>query len=508
MVDCRGRVLKMSAAFVEYGFRIGTDVHKGEFGRCVRRRVGLTNCKRSKPGEIRAATRDDGGKGGRYMVLTETGGTGILNKARTDRGRRVKYTFDESGRCESKEISKTKSESSSEKSVRSKGLFEQLLEPLLPANWERCTPATYIEWVIWRIGRHVFRKAYYVLGTTSLLMSLGVGSKESIAISASLKWVLKDGVAMGTRLFVSTNLARLVDESPKRFFFIGDSLKALSVGVEILSLTNRGLFLLCGSAAALLRDAGGAMSSPSYRVFLDAFALCGNIGDVSSRSEGQEVVGDLIGLGLGVTTAWTLNQVFDYDNGLIPTLICYGMLVILHLSCTARAISLVDINTLNLQRVDRVLDAYFNTGCVPPVAEVNRSERFVAAWEASEGGRRTLLGRSVGEFHRSGLAIKRGKERGDQFAVVYESGKAGLLVAEEATVKDVLTGTLQARKLVQLIPAENEIDSDSVDDALKNSYEWAVANVSQFMQALNESGWSTDQLMFGRDFRYRYNVCG
>lgn len=491
----------MVTAFVGVGFRPSGAVYKNGPTICERR-WKISSCGKDDSVSRRREKGNDNGKASEFTIVTERSGTGMTNRGRRDGGEYTKYMIDDCGCIKGKEgVATNDSRKSRLKSAR---LFERLVEPLLPTNWEECTPGTYVEWVYWRIGRHIFRKAYFVLGTTSLLMSLGIGSNESIAISASLKWVLKDGIAMGTRLLVSTNLARLVDESPKRFFFIGDSLKALSVCVEILSLTNRDLFLLCGSAAALLKDAGGAMSGPSYRVFLDAFALCGNIGDVSSRSEGQEVIGDLIGLGLGVMTAWTLSQVFEYEYRLIPTLICYSVLVVLHLSCTARAISLVDIPTLNLQRVNTILDHFFADGRVPTVAEVNRSERFVRDWDASKAGRLIKVGGSLGQFRQAGVAIQRGKRRGDRFAVLYEDGTVGVLIQEEATVQDVLTGTLQARKLVEYVGFdEDRVQHESVEKVMDNSYTWAMANVSRFVQALNESGWSTNRLLFGRDFRYR-----
>lgn len=509
-----GMTAAMAAAFIRSAIRPSLDSRRQATRLCGRKRVGAAACARgggwSAGGDGGLGSNGGAGAEGGAVVVTETGERGILSVVRGDGRRRVRYSASEAEGYESCEVDGAGGGEGEKRTVRKAGIFTRLMEPLLPSDWERCTPGTYVEWVYWRIGRHIFRKAYYVLGTTSLLRSLGVGSTESIAISASLKWVLKDGVAMGTRILVSTNLARLVDESPKRFFFIGDTFKALSVAVEILSLANRDLFLLCGSIAALLKDGGSAMSGPSYRVFLDTFAVCGNIGDVSSRSEAQEVVGDLLGLGVGVVTAWSLSNLSDSSNGLIPTFVCYIILVALHLSCTARAVSLVELRTLNLQRVDRVLTQFVDDGTVPTVEQANRGERFVWAWRVSEDGRRTRLGGSVREFGSAASvrAIRVGMERGDRFAVVYEGGRAGLLIEEGAGVEDILMGTLQARKLVRSFGEDEEMDATRLEDALKESYRWAGAQVTPLMRCLKAGGWSTDRVMFGRDFRYRCETAG
>lgn len=438
------------------------------------------------------------------IVVTETAPAPAVTTLWTEKSTRVKYSFESGQEPKFSFISQNESNEHLSDKARKKTPLERLLEPLFPMSWQTSVPSSYPQWAFWRIARHIFRKAYFVLGTTSLLLSLGLGSKQSIAISATLKWVLKDGVAMGTRLLVSTNLARLIDASPKRFFFFGDTLKALSAAVEILSLTNPALFLLCGSVAALLRDAGGAMSGPSYRVFLDAFAQRGNIGDVSSRSEAQEVVGDILGLALGVFAASVLSTVPDSMGRIIPTMSCYAMLVVLHLSCTARAVAMVDLASLNAQRADTILERFLTTGTVPGVAEVNRTERFVRPWKASRAGQKTVVGVSVSNFGNIGEELAQAAKRGDRFTVVYQSEKAGVLIEEGATSDDILTGVLQARKLVTMIDDNKTISNEVLARNMQISYSWACSHAPSFTQALRHRGWAPDRLLFGAGFRYRH----
>lgn len=392
---------------------------------------------------------------------------------------------------------------------RSGDILAQLAGPLLPMKWPNSVGPNYARWAFWHIGRHITRNAYYVLGTTSLLLALGLDTKKALALSATLKWVLKDGLAMGTKLIVSTNLARIVDASPKRCRFIGDSLMAISVGVEILSLTNPAYFLIYGSIAALLKDAGGAMSGPAYRVFLDAFATTDNIGDVSSRGEAQVVVGNLIGLGIGVVVTSLLGNL-PSDGRLFPTLVCYMLLAIAHLSCTTNAVSAVQLRTLNAQRLDIVASTFESRGVVPDVALVNADEKFIRPWTASSTASRVVIGAPLSTFALTDSRVPDVVSNGtDRFVVAYADGTAGVMLHDDASVTDTLRGVLQARRLTAELDSLRacKTDADNPEDISRvtlESYDWAAEQTPLFVKMLREKGWSTKKLLVGLEgFRYR-----
>lgn len=391
---------------------------------------------------------------------------------------------------------------------RAGDILAQLAGPLLPTGWPSSVGRNYARWAFWHVGRHVTRNAYYVIGTTSLLLALGLDTKKALAVSATLKWVLKDGLAMGTKLLVSTNLARIVDAAPKRCRFLGDSLMALSVAVEIMSLTNPSYFLVYGSLAALLKDAGGAMSGPAYRVFLDAFAIADNIGDVSSRGEAQVVVGNLIGLGVGVAVTSALNSL-PAEGRLLPTFFCYAVLAIAHLTCTTNAVSAVRLRTLNAQRLDTVATAFESKGDVPDVATVNAKERFIRSWTPSPAAARVIIGAPLAQFTSTGDLLSRALERSDdRFTVAYADGVAGIMLREDATVTDTLQGVLQARRLITQINSTSavsgkDISRKDLERIFSESYDWASERTPVFVRTLQEKGWTTSKLLIGsKGFRY------
>lgn len=360
----------------------------------------------------------------------------------------------------------------------------RLASPLLPTGWPASVGPGYARWSFWHVGRHVFRNAHYVLGTTSLLYALGLDSAGAIAVSAAVKWVLKDGAALGTKFALTTSVARAVDASPKRLRVLGDTLMAVAASVEVLSLTHPAYFLLFGSAGALLRDAGGALSGPAYRVFLDSFAR-GNIGEVSSRGEAQVVIGNLAGLGAGVCIASALAAAFGGDGAgsnvegrLVATLAAQLMLACAHLACTVRAVGCVQLATLNAQRLRLVVEEFARTGRALGVGEANAGERFVRMGRMDDAWRTVVLGASASDFPTAAADVTRGEaaavERGP-------GGQVGVVVAEDARVADLVRAALQAWRLADGSSGDGETGDQSEGDEL--------------VRLLGEQGWVVDDKM-------------
>lgn len=372
-----------------------------------------------------------------------------------------------------------------------RSLWQRLLDlTLLPADFPHSVGRGYGQWVIWHVGRQMFRNAYYVLGTTSLLKALGLGSGQAIAVGASLKWVLKDGLGMASKLGVSARLAGIVDRDPKMWRVIGDSLMAVAVGVEICSMLKPAYFLLFGALGGLLKEAAGAMSGPSYRVFLYNFAVKENIGDVSSRGEAQVVFGNLMGLGIGVLVSAELVRL---EGGLVGTLGCFAVLAALHLRCTLNAVRTVELNTLSWKRLNIVLDAFLERGEVLSVEEVNEREELFG-WSGSE---KIQVGVSLAEYVAKGIYTETilGNAE-DRFILIYCEGAVGVLLSEDAEVVDILRAILEGRRLLAGADAEKRnMTAERVEQLISESREWAGSRLGQLLKGLEMKGWSTSKLL-------------
>lgn len=368
-------------------------------------------------------------------------------------------------------------------------LWRNLLSlTILPSNFPASVAPGYVHWVRWHIARHTFRTAYYVLGTTSLLKALGLGTGKALVVGATLKWVLKDGLGMASKLAVSARLAGLVDRDPKMWRMIGDTLMAAATAVEISSLLKPSYFLLFGALGGLLKEAAGAMSGPSYRVFLDAFALTQNIGDVSSRGEAQVVLGNLIGLAIGVVVSGTIER---FGGGLVANYACFAVLATLHLGSTYNAVGTVRLRSLNWKRLNIVIDEFLKRGVVMPVEDVNARERLFS-WPS---GDRLVLGASLFDFAKSLEEMEEAlTDSTEKFFVVFKMGKVGLVLSENIEVLDVLKALLQGRKFLEIAGIE-ELTTEEVSKIRGESYRWVQGAFPRFKEGLEEMGWSTSKLL-------------
>jgi hypothetical protein len=88
----------------------------------------------------------------------------------------------------------------------------------------------------WWAAQGVAASALQVLATSALLTSLlGVAAAPSMALSAAINWVLKDGFGSLGLMLVSTKYGSLFDVYPKRAKFVADCLLVSGVAVCRLS---------------------------------------------------------------------------------------------------------------------------------------------------------------------------------------------------------------------------------------------------------------------------------
>ena len=58
-----------------------------------------------------------------------------------------------------------------------------------------------------------FSQVNMMFATQSLLYSLGIGASQTLAASAAVNWMLKDGLGKAARMGVSTSFAQNLDLS-------------------------------------------------------------------------------------------------------------------------------------------------------------------------------------------------------------------------------------------------------------------------------------------------------
>lgn len=357
----------------------------------------------------------------------------------------------------------------------------------LPAGFPATVGSGYIPFSICNVVRQMFRNAYYVLGTSSLLVALSADSASQLTLSAALTWALKDGLGLAAQACLSSTLGPMTDADPKRARMSGEFLMVASGAAEVCSVLAPSAFLFFASLAGVLRKSGDALSGPGYRVFLDRLAIAGNIGDVSARGEAQVVFGKLLGLGLGAAVVAALAATPQDPNvRLSATGIAFGLLAVGHLATSRVQVSTVCLATLNSQRLNLILDAFLSTGRVPSIAHVNSIERVVYLGSPPHSCARSIV---------YGVDLQSVKSddtflvpRSVRYFLVKSGDGVAVAFRKDASTKDVLLSTLEARRLLQ---STDRWQAETMESAQR----WALATFNDFETQLKTEGWDTSRFL-------------
>lgn len=365
------------------------------------------------------------------------------------------------------------------------GILPFLRRTLLPAGFPSTVADNYIPFSIFNFQRQLYRSAYYVLGTSSLLVALSLDRGAKLTLSAALTWAVKDGLGLLVKAVLSASFAARADSDPKRARMIGEVLMALSGVAEASSALRPSAFLLFAAAAGVLRQAGDALSGPSYRVFLDSLATSRNIGDVSARGEVHIVSGKLAGLALGAVVVGALSQTPAEPTVRLPaTAAAFIVLAASHLAAARAQVRAVQLRTLNAQRLDMIMEAFVGTGEVLSVEEVARRERVFWSDRA-----KVVFGVPLERIGMVGAAIRSGSRR---HLLKMDGECVAVALAEDAATEHVLCAALGAYKLLEMGVGGAEVGNAEVEMAEK----WADARFEEFWKALAAQRWATSRLLF------------
>lgn len=238
-------------------------------------------------------------------------------------------------------------------------LVRAIASVLLPTGYPNSVTPDYLRFAAWNTARQAIRATLDVLGTSSMLAALGVGTPAAAggaqALSAAANWVLKDGLGSATKIALASRLAPRVDGSAKRWRVVGDVVMSGGTFFELATAVYPAAFLPLASMAVVLKKGADVATGPSYRVVLTSVAAENNIGDVSARAETQLVVGNLIGLASGLGLVAFLNSLAGgaHDEVLAAA---YLGLVAGRVGCTYQSMAGVQLRTLNWDRLMWLLE--------------------------------------------------------------------------------------------------------------------------------------------------------
>lgn len=381
----------------------------------------------------------------------------------------------------------------------------------------------YYNFMRWRILQRFVNANLNVFGTQSLLLGLGIKTTASQlgALSAALKWVLKDALGKVTRMVWASRMGNRFDADAKRWRMRSALSFAMGNGLEIATYAVPSLFLVLATLANCCKQVSMLTSSSTRSSIFNAFrdGTRENIGDITAKGEAQVAIVDLMGIASGVSLSKLV-----VGTSVRSILLVFLLLQALELLCVYRQLRTVQYRVLNFERMVEIISKFTDGLAIPTPGDMSRTERiFIPPKHLSRPhlafgslGRskispeelNTLL--KICKNERYLLVVgkneKQPRVRRLQFWRKRDDIRecCHIVLHAEATKADIVKSTMALLLLRRRLESMNHLEAKSVRSAdcyaaIQNSVREAQEMFGAFFRQTAKRGWeSPSRSLFGR----------
>ena len=240
----------------------------------------------------------------------------------------------------------------------------------LPVGYPHSVSDSYTDFILLNAGQVVFIALSRVLCTQAMLLAVGLGH-GALPVAAVTTWLLKDGLGHLGSILVGTSINNRFDSDPKKYKFMSVFLGQVANLLGILSLSQPGMFLIFTSLSSALSRVGTLAFTASRAKIYENFAKSSNLGDLMRCSQAQSTLGTLLGTAIGIG----LSPLVGSD--LNPILTAFVPISAATHFLAYKAISKIELKTLNQQRFQLVMDEWIQHRAIPSIHSVALREQFV-----------------------------------------------------------------------------------------------------------------------------------
>ncbi|GIL51565.1 hypothetical protein Vafri_7534 [Volvox africanus] len=325
-------------------------------------------------------------------------------------------------------------------------LPDSIRDLFLPPGYPNCVTPDYLSYQLWSMPTHVTGHLSHSLVTSSLLAAVGISASPAttVALSASIKWIIKDGVGALGRLLVGSRFSAEFDEDPRRWRLVAELLSTMGLGLEVATSLYPQSFMLLACSGKFCQALAKGMGKPVFRVIQTHFARAQNVGAVAAKEEVWEVVAQMAGLIASVALLRVLEETGSAD-GVISA---WATIQLMHVVLRYRALRTLLFPTLSTKRAALLAAASVRGRALPGVAEANEEESvFADPWEVQP---RVRLGVSAAEAFGGTLPSPRVLQAyvdaygGEGYVLVWREGTANVLLKEGHEQTDLVRAVWQA----------------------------------------------------------------
>jgi len=204
----------------------------------------------------------------------------------------------------------------------------------------------------------------------------------------------------------------------------------------------------------------------------------------------------LIGMGVGIGLSLLFTQPAS-----LPVFACFGVLASVHLFCSYKALSSVDLRTLNQQRVSLLLDNFFiDTKTIVSPEFISKEERIIRHPKCVQASPYIEMGSTIQHLLVAGVTV----EQLDKLIQLYKLEKHMTFCTDGSNIfvvlkegcegQDILRAYFNAYYLQKLLQSSPE-GINTVAHTQK-SLEFTQQHFDMFVNLLELHNWTTTHVLF------------
>jgi len=224
----------------------------------------------------------------------------------------------------------------------------------LPQDYPEGITADYYPFHLWTALQNISASAMYVLCTQALLTAASASS-AAFSMAIGVTWVLKDGFGCLGSLFASGKFGSRLDGNPKRYKWLADVGMNFGILLDILTPLFPMAFLAIGSISNAIKSLALLVASSTRMCMVEGFAANHNFGDIIAKLHAQSTTCFFLGICLGIPITTLC------EENLPLRLAFFSLLTVGHMYCSYRALSAVQLLSLNTQRSAILIQHYLDS---------------------------------------------------------------------------------------------------------------------------------------------------
>jgi hypothetical protein len=395
-----------------------------------------------------------------------------------------------------------------------KSLQSHTIKHLMPNNYPSSVHSSYLKYATFSFIANTASTATMVLSTQSLLLAIGVGQHAVAPISATLNWILKDGIGQfGGILFASkiSSSSSSVDADPKRWRMVSSLAMDCAMMMELMTPAFPGYFLFIASAANIGKNIAFLTASASRAKLhqclasrADSGGEAQNLGDITGKATSQSILASLAGTGIGIgLSPYLLHDLASLGLGCIA-------LSVVNQVFTYQSLKDVPVDNLNRQRLMILMELYFegmhSHECDLTPENVAKLESFVPLLLDNDSHKWLYVGSSISTLAPNGtIELSQLHQGDDKYILNYETSSSTaeykaidvhISFLNDAVDEDILRGIFQAYAVrsfaMGLLNLGEQKEINQRFDIITSSHRYMDEHFEDFQTSIKNAGWAFD----------------